>query len=132
MRKAVEAVIREKERRLEGVKGCAPFGKNWKPAFSKVSNRTVEATVAYCEYLWKKYGRFPAQVPRFKTVVGFQAGHLDLEFFDRFYKPDYVSESHREVFQKHAVTRKPRQQDISKQQFAPFGQRDLPSREQSK
>ncbi len=101
MRKAVEAVVHEKERRLDFSSG-SPF-RNKPPTFAKVSARAVDSTVAYCEYIWARHGRFPAQIPRFKTIVGFQAGHPDLEFYDRFYASDVVSQTHRDVFRDQAI-----------------------------
>lgn len=64
-----------------------------------VSEAAIEATIAYCEYLWKRYGRFPVYMPPYRTVVGFQACHVDAEFYDKFYKPGVVSESVRRDFE---------------------------------
>jgi hypothetical protein len=55
----------------------------------------IEATIAYCEYVYQRYGRFPAYPPPFRTVLGFQASHLDLEFYHRFYRPEALSETQR-------------------------------------
>jgi hypothetical protein len=55
----------------------------------------VEATIAYCEYVYRRYARFPAYQPPFRTVLGFQANHVDLEFYRRFYHPDALSETQR-------------------------------------
>jgi hypothetical protein len=62
------------------------------------SEKAIEATIAYCEYVWERYGRFPCHMPPFRTVLGFQACHLDLEFYDRFYKAEAVSETQRDDF----------------------------------
>ena len=64
-----------------------------------VSEATIQAVIAYCEYLWKRYGRFPVHMPPYRTVLGFQACHLDTEFYDKFYKPGAVSESVRKDFE---------------------------------
>jgi hypothetical protein len=48
----------------------------------------IAATKAYCEYLWTRYGRFPAYLAPFRTVVGYQACHLDAEFYDKFYRSE--------------------------------------------
>ncbi len=56
----------------------------------------VEATIAYCEYVHRRYGRFPAYPPPFRTVLGFQASHVDVEFYDRFYRPEALSPTQRE------------------------------------
>lgn len=60
------------------------------------SERAIEATVAYCEYVFGRYGRFPAYSPPFRTVLGYQATHVDAEFYDRFYRPEALTETQRE------------------------------------
>lgn len=54
--------------------------------FMYINSAAVEATTAYCEYIYNRCGRFPAYMPPFRTVLGFQACHLDNEFYDRFYR----------------------------------------------
>jgi hypothetical protein len=60
-----------------------------------VSDAAVSATVAYCEYVWNRYGRFPAYPAPYRTVLGFQASHLDVEFYNRFYRPEALGDSQR-------------------------------------
>jgi hypothetical protein len=55
-----------------------------------------DATIAYCEYVHRRYGRFPAYAPPLRTILGFQAGHVDLSFYDRFYRPEALSETQRQ------------------------------------
>lgn len=62
----------------------------------QISGPAVEATIAYCSYIYGRYGRFPAYMPPFRTVTGFQAGHLDLEFYDQFYGSEALTETHRQ------------------------------------
>jgi hypothetical protein len=59
----------------------------------------VEAAIAYCEYVHRRYGRFPAYQPPFRTVLGFQVSHVDPDFYDRFYTPEALSRSQREHMQ---------------------------------
>jgi hypothetical protein len=61
-----------------------------------IGDAAAEATVAYCEYLYRRYGRFPVYMPPFRTVLGFQAGHLDVEFYDRHYRPESLSATERQ------------------------------------
>ena len=68
-------------------------------AVEPVSETTIEAVIAYCEYLWKRYGRFPVHMPPYRTVLAFQACHVDAEFYDKFYKPGVVSETVRKDFE---------------------------------
>jgi hypothetical protein len=50
------------------------------------SDRAVEATIAYCDYVYRQYGRFPANSGPFRTLLAYQAHHLDRDFYERFYK----------------------------------------------
>ena len=63
-----------------------------------VSEAAIEATIAYCEYLWQRFGRFPVYMPAYRTVLGFQACHVDAEIYDKFYKRGAVSETVRKDF----------------------------------
>ncbi len=62
------------------------------------SEAAIEATIAHCEYLNNRYGRFPVYMPPYRTVLGFQACHLDAEFYDRFYRPEVLAQNQREDF----------------------------------
>jgi hypothetical protein len=59
------------------------------------SPQAIDATIAYCDYVHRRYGRFPAYPPPFRTVLGYQASHVDVEFYDSFYKPEALSERQR-------------------------------------
>ena len=65
-----------------------------------VSAATIAAVTAYCEYLWARYGRFPVYMPPYRTVLGFQACHLDAEFYDKFYRPEALGETQRKDFER--------------------------------
>jgi hypothetical protein len=69
------------------------------PGFSEAA---ISATTAYCEYLWNRYGRFPVHLPPYRTVLSFQANHLDAKFYDKFYRPEALSETQREDFAKNS------------------------------
>jgi len=56
----------------------------------------VDATIAFCAYMMETYGRFPAHVDAFKTVIAFQAHHVDQHFYDRFYPQQGLSATHRD------------------------------------
>jgi hypothetical protein len=60
-------------------------------AVPPVSDAAIAATTAYCEYLYHRYGRFPVYLPPYKTVLGFQACHLDREFYEKFYRPEALA-----------------------------------------
>ena len=52
----------------------------------RYSEEAVAATIAYCEYVYGRYGRFPANSGPFRTVLAHQAHRLDPSFYDRFYR----------------------------------------------
>lgn len=55
----------------------------------------INATISYCEYVYNRYGRFPANSGPFRTVLAYQAHHLDPDFYDRFYRPEALTETQR-------------------------------------
>ncbi len=61
-----------------------------------ISDEAVEATIAYCEYIYHRYGRFPAYAAPFTTVLGYQATHVDVDFYDRFYRPEALTDTQRQ------------------------------------
>jgi hypothetical protein len=100
MKDAVRAVV-ETKYGAQGLFRAGAAHSAWRdPAaiddgVSEISAAAVDATTAYCEYLYARYGRFPAYMPPFRTVLGFQACHLDHEFYDRFYRSEALSETER-------------------------------------
>ncbi len=65
----------------------------WKEAarmqaqISPPSDRAIRATIAHCEYIYRRYGRFPVGNGPFRTVLAYQAHHLDDDFYHQFYQP---------------------------------------------
>ena len=59
----------------------------------KFSDECIAATIAYCEYVYNRYGRFPAYNGAFRMTLAHQAHHLDLAFYDKFYKPGAYTET---------------------------------------
>ena len=49
------------------------------------SDRAIEATIACCDYIYRRYGRFPRSSGPFRTVLAYQAHHLDPDFYAQFY-----------------------------------------------
>jgi hypothetical protein len=56
------------------------------------SDRTIAAVTAYCDYVYSRYGRFPADNGPFRTILAHQAHRLDADFYARFYRPEVLSE----------------------------------------
>ena len=62
------------------------------------SEANIEAVIAYCEYVMKHYGQFPANFGPIRTLMAFQAHHIDTAFYDRFYRPGAYTAAHAEHF----------------------------------
>ena len=106
MSAAVRAVV-EIKLGAKGVLRGHPAGTGWSNEnevtrqIPPLSEAAIAATCAYCEYLYQRYGRFPVYLTPYRTVLGFQACHLDAEFYDRFYRPEALAPTQREDFQRH-------------------------------
>jgi hypothetical protein len=57
------------------------------------SAATIQAAIAYCNYVHRRYGRFPAYTAPFRTIIGFQVCRVDVDFYDRFYEPEALPDS---------------------------------------
>ena len=99
----MEAAVRAVVARKFGARGIFRSGiaGGWsdpKPIASAalpLSERAIDAVIAYATYVYETYGRFPAYPAPFRTSVGFQAAHLDLGFYEKFYRPEALGEAHR-------------------------------------
>lgn len=85
----------------EGIYRAKVGVSDWKDS-AKVSQgisnpdpRAIDAAAAYCDYLYKRYGRFPAYSAPFRTIVGYQATRVDVSFYDQYYRPDALSMTQR-------------------------------------
>ena len=95
MSEAVQAVVDLKFNRSEGFNPL-----RWNDALKhpdkaarevpKISDKAIAATKAYAEYVWGRYGRFPAHLAPFRTIMAFQVNRLDREFYNHFYKPGII------------------------------------------
>jgi hypothetical protein len=102
---SMEAAVRQFVERKFGPQGIFRGGASasgWREPDEKTAGipapteAAIEATVAFCEYIYGRYGRFPAYSAPFRTVLGHQATHVDVDFYDRFYHPDALSETQRQ------------------------------------
>jgi hypothetical protein len=63
-------------------------------AIPEYSEANIQAVIAYCEYVMKHYGQFPANYGPLRTLMAVQAHHLDLSFYDRFYRAGAYTDNH--------------------------------------
>jgi hypothetical protein len=61
-------------------------------AIPQHSEGAIAATVACCEYVFRRYGRMPPGSGPFRTVLAHQAHRLDPAFYERFYRDDVVNQ----------------------------------------
>ncbi|MEW5988063.1 MAG: hypothetical protein AB1791_15630 [Chloroflexota bacterium] len=100
MTAAVQAVV-ERKFGQQGVFRGGAVDSQWRDPVGATalipppSEQAIEATIAYCEYVYWRYGRFPAYSPPFRTVMGYQATHVDVEFYDRFFHPAALTDTQR-------------------------------------
>jgi hypothetical protein len=60
----------------------------------KPTERTIQIVKDVANYIYDTYGRFPAFVDPMYMRLVFQAMHLDLEFYDKYYPPGSYSDMH--------------------------------------
>jgi len=61
----------------------------------RYSDKAIDATIAYCEYAYRRYGRFPPNNGPFRTVLLYQAHHLDPDFYAHFYRAESLTNTQR-------------------------------------
>jgi hypothetical protein len=62
----------------------------------RYSQKNIDAVVSYCEYVYGEYGRFPGNFGPLRSLMAYQAHHVDMDFYDRFYEPGAYEDAHRE------------------------------------
>lgn len=86
----------------QGIYGDDQAASDWKDpqavvaAAQRPSDEAIAATVAYCEYVYDRYGTFPVFSAPYRTAIGYQATHVDAEFYDRFFKPEALTAAQRQ------------------------------------
>ena len=68
-------------------------GRKIKHSIPPYSEECIAATIAVCEYVYNRYGRFPAYFGPMRMTLAHQAHHLDLSFYDKFYRPGAYTET---------------------------------------
>ena len=58
------------------------------------SERFRECVAVQAQYVYDAFGKFPGTVPSIFLIMHLQAHHLDLEFYDKFYKPGAYLRTH--------------------------------------
>ena len=58
------------------------------------SDEFIECVSLMAQYIYDRFGRFPATVPAMYSQMYLQVHHLDLEFYDRYYGPGAYLQTH--------------------------------------
>ncbi len=58
------------------------------------SEEFKDCVALQAQYIYDTFGKFPATVPSIFVITYLQAHHLDLEFYDTFYRPGAYLETH--------------------------------------
>ena len=80
-----------------GYQGPQPF-KDWEGFIGnapRVSSESVQAAKDFCNYVYDRYGRFPAFIDAIQAPICVIVHHLDLDFYDQYYPSQVLTESHR-------------------------------------
>ena len=99
MEEAVLAFVDEKYAQGRGTMRDGGTASNWQDGAAvqagipRYSDQTIAATIACCEYLYSRYGRIPATNGPFRTLMAYQAHHLDADFYRKFYRPEVGGEA---------------------------------------
>lgn len=92
MNAAVDAVISGQRLTAENLAhaGPAPYrmaGAEYRAGIRRRSDEAVACAKAICSYILDTYGKFPGTVDAMHLMWFMQVHHLDLEFYDGFFKP---------------------------------------------
>ncbi len=96
MEEAVLAFVEYKYAQGQGTMRDGGVATNWQngadvqAGIPRYSDQTIAATIACCEYIYQRYGRLPATNGPFRTLMAYQAHHLDTDFYRTFYRPEVV------------------------------------------
>jgi len=58
-------------------------------------DETIECVKAFCNYVYETYGRFPVYFDTMTIPMWLQVHHLDMEFYDKFFPPEVITEAQR-------------------------------------
>jgi hypothetical protein len=63
------------------------------PASKQVAIQVTKDVLRYC---WETYGRFPLKYDAVTFPLTVQYHHLDIDFYDKYYRPEHLTDLHRQ------------------------------------
>ena len=80
--------------RQQGPTPYAMSDANYRANLPELSDEGIACTRAICKYIYDTYGRFPGTVDTMHLMWFMQVHHLDLDFYDRFFKAGVCGDRH--------------------------------------
>jgi hypothetical protein len=80
----------------EGTPGAWKDSSNVRKSAHYASQDFKECVAPQAHYIYDTYGKFPATVPNIFALMYLQAHHLDLSFYDHYFKPGAYLPTHAE------------------------------------
>jgi hypothetical protein len=100
MSEAIEALAKRKYGEggvyNEGTPGAWKDSSNVRKSAHHASQDFKDCVAVQAQYIYDTYGKFPATVPSIFAFMYLQAHHLDLSFYDRYFKPGAYLPTHGE------------------------------------
>jgi hypothetical protein len=98
MREAVEAIVKRKFGKggVYNVETSGPWRDSAKVRGSAnpITEEVKECAALQAQYIYDTYGKFPATIPSIFLLTYLQAQHIDLDFYDHFFKTAAYLPSH--------------------------------------
>jgi len=60
------------------------------------SEEDIQVVSDFLNYIYDTYGRFPALVDPIQLPLAVTAHHLELDFYDKYYKPGVITQEQRD------------------------------------
>lgn len=106
MRDAVEAAVAGMRESLDDwerrgmVLPHKVSNEEFEKAVPGISEEGIECVKDICTYIYETYGKFPAFNDTMHLLYFIQAHHLDVDFYDKYFKDGACLETHRRHFEK--------------------------------
>jgi hypothetical protein len=94
---AAVSQIRPAPGSLRGQPGPTPYAMSdadYRADILELSDEGVACTKAICNYIYDTFGRFPGMVDTMHLMWFMQVHHLDLDFYDRYFKAGVCGKTH--------------------------------------
>jgi hypothetical protein len=104
MREAIEALVQRKFG-VGGVYNIETPGA-WKDSAkvrdsaNPITEEIKECAALQAQYIYDTYGKFPATIPSIFLLTYLQAQHIDLDFYDHYFKPGAYLSTHKNHMRK--------------------------------